>query len=236
MSLLDNLLVGYTCDGDALDFSGNNYNATPVGATFTSPGKVYNQAAYFDGLDDKWLIPNIGIINTNQPFSCGGWVRYDNASGTEHLIGNGSSSPSHNGRYTVQLRRSGDLVQFFISETGIWVAFLTTDAAHLGAADTDYHVFCTYDGSQTTAGMKIYVDGSVVATTPTGTFDSTPSNWDEWTIGTNASNTSDMSGQTNQILVYDVEVSPAIISGLYNGGAGITLPPVGGGNIMMMGI
>lgn len=228
MDHFDGLIAGYKCDGNTDDFSGNDRHATAVGSTFTSPGKIFAQAALHDGIDDYWNLPTIGINQDNQAFSIGGWNNFTNGISTEMMITNGTSDGSHAGKLTITLRRSGaGKIDFIISKTGFWSAFLRSDDVLIDLADTDYFIFATYDGSRTLAGMKIYfADSEVASTSIIGTFGTSAIAFDGWRFGADSIANQEMAGKQNQMLLYDKDVSAARILALYNDGDGLDFDKV----------
>ena len=76
-----------------------------------------------------------------------------------------------------------------------------------------YHVVCTYDGSLSNAGLKIYVNGSIA---PSTGFNSMYAG--AWT------NTADFKigrltvGKMDEVSVFDSELSASDVTTIYNGG------------------
>ena len=77
-NISDGLLLDYPFDGDATDFSGNDYDGLIFGASF-GIDRFGNEdsAAYFDGVDDYINFPNILELKPNLPISFSFWIKYD---------------------------------------------------------------------------------------------------------------------------------------------------------------
>jgi hypothetical protein len=144
-------------------------------------------------------------------------------------MGCGSAQAIRINKYVTYLRREIDgRIRFNIGKSQVWAVSMLTDDPVLYDGGTDYHIFCTYDGSRTTAGMKLYLNGSEVTdVTTTGPFGATPTALDEWMLGSEASLIFDMAGKQNQMLLYDKVVPAANIAYIYNSGAGRVIPEIG---------
>jgi len=231
MDLLDGLIAGYNCDGDTVDFTGITGDATAIGSTFTTPGKIFDQAALHDGIDDRWVIPTTGINRDDKAFSFGGWNNFSNAVGNfEHMMNCGAASASFTNKFNTYIRRQGDgKILFAIGKAQVWNALILSDDALLADSDTDFHVFATYDGSRTFDGMTLLFNGSEVTDfTELGSFGALADIYDDWLLGNEASLTFDMAGKQNQMLLYDKEVPAANISYMYNSGNGRVIPEAAG--------
>ena len=227
MAALDSLIAGYEADGDTVDATGISGDATASGATFTSPGKIYPQAAFFDKIDDHWDFPALGITQDSDPFSFSVQISFTGVPSTiEHFLVN-SSAAGGGGRdnfYNVVFRRNTDGTMYFaIGKTAVWSAALSTNSALLTSADTYYNVVCTYDGSRTTGGMNIYFDDTLPAVTPSGAFGAVANAKDDWRFGRDNIDVLQFGGKANQMLFWDREITAAEVSELYNGGAGLDI-------------
>jgi hypothetical protein len=237
MSLFDDLslIALYNCDGDAVDYTGITGDATPVGAIFTSPGKLFSQSSLFDRIDDRWVIPAVGIDRDDEAFSVGGWLNFTNGIGNIEVVvacGTNAGGVGFDNLFNFHFRRNADgTVRFAIGKTAVWEAGLTTNSAVLTSAATDYHVIITYDGSKTFGGMNIYVDGSAQAVTSDGSFGAVSGIHDAWFFGNFQSFPAGLwyGGKQNQMIISNIEVSAASISALYNGGSGIDITSGGSG-------
>ena len=80
------------------------------------------------------------------------------------------------------------------------------------------HVVCTYDGSKTTAGMKIYYDGSeqVTVDSNTGVYNSMQYTTSNLKIGVGIGNS--MWGDMAQTSIYSLALASGEVETIYNGG------------------
>ncbi|MEP5341399.1 MAG: LamG-like jellyroll fold domain-containing protein [Algibacter sp.] len=75
------LLIHYTFNGDLNDSSGNGFNGTNFGATYTTDRHGNeNSAIYFDGINDFISMPNLAQLKPNLPVSFSFWIKYDDYS------------------------------------------------------------------------------------------------------------------------------------------------------------
>ena len=66
----DSLLIHYTLDGNINDYSGNGFDGTPHGVSFTYDRfGTPNSACYFDGINDYIDLPNLSQLRPNLPVS-----------------------------------------------------------------------------------------------------------------------------------------------------------------------
>ena len=75
-NIKDSLIVHYSFNGDAIDHSGNGFNAVNVGA-ISGEDRHGNAdgALYFDGINDYVLLPNIPQLKPNLPVTFSFWVK-----------------------------------------------------------------------------------------------------------------------------------------------------------------
>lgn len=79
--LSTDLLIHYPFNGDLNDMSGNGYDGTNFGATYTADRHGNeNSAIYFDGIDDFISMPNLAELKPNLPVSFSFWIKYDDLS------------------------------------------------------------------------------------------------------------------------------------------------------------
>jgi hypothetical protein len=108
-------------------------------------------------VNDKAVIelPDVGDFDTKQPFSAGAWVKLPVANASGAIMARMGDPPVHRG-WDLWLE-NGQLASHIIHQ---W-----PDNAIKVSAKTKlkenvwYHVFMTYDGSATAAGLKLYVNG-----------------------------------------------------------------------------
>lgn len=77
-SLNDSLLIHYPLNGNATDFSGNNFHGTVSGAVFTTDRHGNpNSALYFNGLNSYVDFPLHPDLKPQLPVSASFWVKFD---------------------------------------------------------------------------------------------------------------------------------------------------------------
>jgi hypothetical protein len=227
MAVEDGLIARYNCDGTAVDETGITGDAVPSGATYTTPGKIFSQASLFDLVNDNWDIPATGINNDNEAFSCGGWNNFSNAPSSREAIvacGTGSGAGATKFQFNFVRSTTGGL-HFQIGRSQAWSVNVNSNVNNMTSSGTDYHAFITYDGSRTTAGIKLYLDGvEVTDVTVIGSFSTAPVVNDDWYFGTDSADLFDLGAKQNQMLIYNQVVSAADILAIYDAGvAGIDI-------------
>lgn len=75
-SLENGLIAHYTFDGNANDYSGNNYNLTVQGATLTNDRHgLSNKAYHFNGIDATMKVPQFPVADSLPAFSVSVWAK-----------------------------------------------------------------------------------------------------------------------------------------------------------------
>ena len=125
------------------------------------PGKV-GYALDFDGSNDYVTMGNIYNFERTDPFTITAWFKTSSAT-DQQIAGKSNNGTPWNGYY-LRLLNTGAL-DFALCNSGV-----TGDIANIYTNSTFkdgrwHHVAATSDGSASTNGMKIYVDGSQAAIT-----------------------------------------------------------------------
>jgi hypothetical protein len=154
------------------DVSGNGNTANSGG------GFTWQSNAGFPGTTPLWTTPggtcgncstNIALTNFNGsvPFSASVWIN-ENTGAETTMLSTTANFLNYQG-WEFEKRSGQNVVLFWIANTytGNTIQIHGTANINNGAR---HYVVVTYDGSQTAAGMKIYVDG--VADTTTTDFNS----------------------------------------------------------------
>jgi hypothetical protein len=146
----------------------------------------------------------------------------------EHMMGCGANSAFFANKFFTYLRRTSDgKLEAAIGNATVFDVIIRSTDVLLPNADTDYYPFMTYDGSETFAGWKIYLDGlEITDRIEIRSFGTKPTDYDNWLLGNEASLTFDMAGKQNQMLLYNKEVPAANIAYIHNSGAGRVIPEV----------
>ena len=162
-------LVGHwTFDGNDMvngvvsDKSGNNNSGNLINiasSTFYTIGKI-GQAGNFDGADD-YVDTNYVLPTTN--FSFGIWAQSSSGAQANRIMGNADYSSGTSGiDITYGYGNGIRVVARRGANVGTWD--LQSDALTPGIFNGWHHVFVTLDSIN---GLKIYYDGSLIASKPT---------------------------------------------------------------------
>ncbi len=153
----EGILAHYELDGHLADTSGNyRHGEFREGNPEFTAGKV-SQAIQLNGKSSIHL-GGAGDFETNDPFSCGAWIR---PAGKGHMaVIAKMDDPSGFRGYDLYLG-DGKVYAHFIHN---WDnnAIRINSREVLVPENTWHHVLVTYDGSGKAAGVKLYVDGKPV--------------------------------------------------------------------------
>ena len=144
-------------------------------------------------------------------FSISAWVKLDSnirarvagKGNTEWLFGTDSS-----GRFNMILW-SNDGTSAYLQK---FSTALSTGSWH--------HILCTYDGSNTAAGINLYKAGSLVSSTVgnAGTYAGMASQQGSLRLGQWELNSSVMNGLIDEVAVFNSELSSSTVTDIYNSG------------------
>lgn len=161
-SLNENLLIHYKFDGNATDFSGNDYHGS-VNATLTTDRNGNPNGAYhFDGVSEFISFPNVPQLKPQLPITYSFWAKLDNTNATKTVfVTNCFSINNHSG---VWMNGSGsgklainyggasgstsddnlrNKIGTTILQTGIWYHFVGICRS---ATDMELYINCVNDG------------------------------------------------------------------------------------------
>lgn len=201
---------------EVVDSSGNNNHGTASGATTIADGKL-NRGGDFDGVNDQVDFGDILGFERTDPFSLEVWLKTTSTDAGSIMTKIGSLNDDRG--YKFFLRTSGKVQVILQSGAGNLAKIKTTTKEVNDGAW--HHVVFTYDGSSTTAGMKIYVDGvSEVLIIDSDTLTATILNSRVFKIGVLGTSSIDFDGQIDEAVVYDFELTTAQVSARYNSGTG----------------
>jgi hypothetical protein len=180
----------------------------------------YQASFIFDGINQFIEVADADDLSfgdgvTDQPFSFSSWLYLDAFPSTPNGI-----IFEKNNEYRLRINQSGRL--FFELLTNASNRLGRRYISLSGDLSTWLHIVCTYDGSKTNAGMKIYVNDVQV--------DNGNQNAGSYTGMTNGSGTLTLMGTTdyidgnaNHFSVIAKELSAAEVTELYNGGLPIDI-------------
>ena len=171
----------------------------------------------FDGVDDQISISDVLDFDRLSPFSLSGWIKTSNTT-QQTIIGKLQAPPAFTG---YELGITGGKIFFLLISNFATVNLLDVrTTASVIPLNTLVHVTITYDGSSTVGGVKIYLNGiSQVGLSTGGTLSGTTLSSAILTLGFRpASNSFCLSGQLSHAAIFDVELTGAQITEIYNGG------------------
>ena len=189
------------------DLSGNGNHATLVnGPSFSSSDGGY---IHFDGSNDRASISSLDV--PDKPFTIAAWVNHDSVNGWRTYAGQDTSMSGAGGALYFQKRNNTNY--FAISTrpsdgTSGSVAFSTTTAS----TNTWFNV-C---GVASTTAMKIYINGTLEATTNNST--SIAARTGDLLIGAGFYNNNIVDffdGKISSVLIYDRELSATEVTQNY---------------------
>lgn len=189
----------------------NVYTAGNRYASADSTEKL-TKAFDLDGTDEHLVAgSNIGAFTENDPWSFACWVKPGSITGDHALIyGNTLDG------WGARIRSTGN-IRFVIISDGSHL--FQQDTSTTLSAGTLYHVACTYDGSNTEAGLKTYINGSLDEGVSQTGGSGGPSGIDTTratTIGRFADGSAYLDGLIAGIGVWDIELSAAEVAELYD--------------------
>ncbi|MEY4271220.1 MAG: hypothetical protein RL250_86, partial [Verrucomicrobiota bacterium] len=102
----------------------------------------------------------VGAFDTKKPFTVGGWFRPANLQGTQALVARMDDPKAAQG-WSLFLANAN--YGFYLISRWPNDAIKVTTAKAIAKKDVWQHVLLTYDGSGKAEGLKLYVDGAMVA-------------------------------------------------------------------------
>jgi len=181
-----NLLAWWKLDtdistsGDAVDSSGNGYTASPVNdshrpdfSTSTPSFRIQDHSNYFDGSSSALNISNPSDnafdftdgSGNDEPFSVSFWIKPDfiGAEDTHGIFSKGETYVEGTNSYVIYAHEDADTtirLRFrMFSDADNYVGAYKAEVVTNGVWQ---HFVCTYDGSNTRGGIKIYKNGEDV--------------------------------------------------------------------------
>lgn len=187
--------------GEAKDASGNGNNGVAVGGAITGNGK-FGSGGIFDGSNDYVNIGNLANFQFihSDSFSMSTWVRTNDTSGFEHIIG------KTYGNY--RLAKNNGALSFRIDSNGL----VAETPSILNTTDW-FHVVTVYDGA--TKNAKVYVNGKQEASVTNISTDWTAVDAN-FQIGNSQGESYYFNGNIDEARVYNRALSPAEVGKLYD--------------------
>lgn len=224
-------LVGYWSFGGeymnwnnnrALDASPsrNDGTITNMSTSTSAVQGILGQALKFDGVDDYVNVgdPANGSLDfdVTNPFSISAWVNRSQKGSTVGIVYKRTSVSSG---YDLSINGPNDNLILNIGDN-FSINFRMSNEAASAVPNIDqwYHVVTTYDGSGSSSGINMYVDG--VKQSQTNSFDNlgggSTLSADPFTIGARESGTSrQFNGRIDEVRVYNRVLSDSEVHQLY---------------------
>lgn len=233
-TLLNNLIAYYKLDSNSND-SLSTYNATPTAISYVS-GKIGNCAS-LNGSTSVITIPDANAFTfnngvTDTPFHISFWAKSTSWIGNRGIISKGLNADDNTSEWNVFAQGGRD---FFIklknkNTGGAYIGILIDVRFQNGGnpltSEVWYKFDITYDGSQTSAGIKLYLN-NVECTTRTnfssGTYVGMGNTTRPVTIGNNAGQFF-FSGEFDEVGFWSRVLTSTERASLFNLGIGNTHP------------
>ncbi len=148
-------LIGlWNLDDNLNDTSGGGHTGTASGGPTYVAGK-FGKAMSFDGIDDKVQILDDAVWDTGDAVSVSHWFKTDAASDRDRMVTHDSSGY----KYQTYLNNDDNVI-FFVDTGGSQHAKDSVNTYRDGAW---HHIVGVYDRSDSLKRVKLYMDGSLVA-------------------------------------------------------------------------
>lgn len=183
----------------------------PVAAFFNS------KSVSFDGINDLVTLGNASLLNFERtdPISGFCWVKLDTIANSVDFFSKSDTTTQKGWHFNFQ--NTTNSIQFGERSSGSNLFIMRGDQAMV--AGTWYHVGFTYDGSSSSLGVKLYINGAQIANTSTNNNLSVSiTNSIIASAGSRGGLSSFFDGHIDEISIWTGELSAAEISEIYNGG------------------
>jgi len=186
--------------------------------------KLICKSLAFDGVNDRLTGPlnSIFDIEYNQPFSFGMWYKYPS---TDIAIIFSKVNINVDIGYYLEHRVSSNLMRWWFFETQTNFAIWQFNFEE--SIDTWYHFIVTYDGTVTSGGIKMYLDGvelSQFAFTNSLTGGTVVDSTRNIEIGGNSSGPNFTNINFNTFRMWDTQLDLSQVTKEYNNGFGRLQP------------
>ena len=200
------------------DYSGNGYDASVSGATWSSTGGYDGKGAYdFDGTDDYVSFGDINEMDQASAFTVSMWFyrRTDGSSATNHNINNvllAQSSSSSNDNF--ELGTDGTNVEMYFDASANYAPTYNANIQN----NQWYHIAVTFDIGRTNE-VELYIDGSYKTGWSDTTTDLDSSGTSPLTLGLarpDGDLWGDFDGLIDDFQLFDYSLSPEQIAAIHN--------------------
>lgn len=225
------LVSYYKLNSNSNDSYGSN-NGVDTSVSYVA-GKIGNSALFNATSNRIDIADNNDFSFTNGggvdvPFSISMWVKFSAFSATGNWLINKRNATSGGDEWQLAYF-SGKLNFYKFDKASNSIYQQLESSTGLIALNNWYHLVFTDDGSKTTAGMKLYLNGSLLTTTPlsSGIYTGMNNGTAITRIGGSGWSTSDSvfhKGNIDELAIYKNKALDATeVALLYNSGNGITL-------------
>ena len=178
-----------------------------------------NASRSFDGTNDYIDLGDSDDFSfgdgagNDSPFSIAAWVKLDVTTGNRGIF---SKFTTGNGEWLLFYHSSSNEFRWSVYDA-LSNDFIRAKSSVTINASQWYHVACTYDGSKSVSGMKLYMDGSLDTTPQTsGTYSGMSNTNTNCLIGQWAG-ANFIDGKVADARLYDAELGSSTISDLASG-------------------
>lgn len=224
------LISHWSLEGNGRDYYyGVNDGKMLHGTMTPTTGKVGNAYTFSSGglqmlhADDLSFGDGAG---NDRPFSYSLWI-YPTETAAQRFIVSKQSTPHE---YAIFRTATGKIGFILFQTVGIYLYVSTDDALAQLPINNWYHIVCTYDGSKTAAGLKIFINGvdKAVTSSSAGSYTTgMPVGASTLCIGNTASDpvnaTNGFRGKIDEVTVFPFALQQAQIDLLYNSGNGVAM-------------
>lgn len=194
---------------------------TEIAASFTNIKSIL-----FDGIDDFFLV-NSSVPNqfsfsngtSDEAFSISMWLNPGSVASGQGIIGKNSSINAK--EYDIMFAYNNFRIRLYDTTGG---GHITVGMSNVLLTNTWTHMLVTYDGSGSSNGITIYENGSIPgqAAADGGSYTCMQPSLANLILGANASQYF-YTGYMDEFSIFNIELSPAQILGIYNAGTPIDL-------------
>jgi len=214
MEEADEVAVGWIADDITGDVKGLSVN---MEETDRKLGVAYS--ADFNGTDEYINFGNVLDIDGATPFSISLWLNADVGFPSFANIISKFDIPNSKG---FLFRQTGSSLDFFLKDD-LGGRLSVESSAGAITANTWHHIVCTYDGSKTPAGIKIYRDKSLLSTsTGNDAFTTSSSNTADFLVGVQAGLSNYWNGSMTRLQYHNKALNQLEVNTLYGNGVPVT--------------
>jgi len=185
------------------------------------PAFSNNFSMEFDGVDDHVTMGNVLDFNKSNSFSFSCWIKRSSTNTEEAILSKINHTSTFRG-YEISFI-SNNTFRLLLINSGSSTQLIRR---HSSTAITDtnwHHIVATYDGSASTSGINLYLDGNLNNGTATGTISGDIDNSFPFCIGSRNQSSAFYSGLVDEVSVFNSELSSSDVTAIYNSGTPASL-------------